>query len=73
MIEVSVPAKLRCDHEGCETTTRAELFLTGAGGFVFRPIAKDWQVRMAAPTAALRTLCPVHAQLLDTPKVTLNG
>lgn len=73
MIYVDLPSRMRCDTTDCEATSRVELVLNSLGAFAFRPVAKDWQIRLSAPGAPYRTLCPKHAQLLDAPKVTLHG
>lgn len=71
MIRVPWPAKMECVQPGCSKHEPVDLFLTGAGGLVFRPqnaSAKGWQVQIAnGGTGPFACRCPEHAQLVETP------
>ena len=63
MVSVSIPAKISCDHEGCEATAPAQLILTATGGFVFKPTTDEkWDAK--AMGVMVFNFCPKHERLI---------
>lgn len=68
MVFLKFPAEVKCDASGCLKSFPVVLCLTGAGGFVPRPLsgAAGWEMALpnGNPGAPLVARCPDHVTLI---------